>query len=110
MARLAYLTDKPVRVLDPEKQPLRLAVDVGDVDELDLLLVVYEGIDVTVKIITGMQTESELGWVDAGSFTTVGANEAAKLNLTNLLRYVRWEVTSVREATFTIAGIARNWS
>ena len=111
MPQLVYLTDKPVRVTSAQKQELRLAVDVGAVDEMDLLLTVHEGSSVSVKVITGMQIENgDVGWVDVASFTALSATQSEKKNLVNLLRYVRWEVTSSGNATFMLSGMARSWS
>jgi hypothetical protein len=110
MPQLVYVTDKPVRVSAAQKQELRLAVDIGAVDELDVLLTVHEGSSVGVKVITGMQLESETGWVDVVAFTALSATQSEKKNLVNLLRYVRWEVTSSGDATFMLSGMARSWA
>ena len=110
MPQLVYLTDKPVRVTAAQKQNLRLAVDVGAVDEIDLLLTVHEGSSVSVKVITGMQLDDEVGWVDVASFSALSATQSEKKNLVNLLRYIRWEVTSSGNATFMLSGMARSWA
>ena len=110
MPQLVYLTDKPVRVTAAQKQDLRLAVDVGAVDELDLLLTVHEGSSVSVKVITGMQLETDTGWVTLATFSALSATDSEKQNLVNLLRYIRWEVTSSGDATFMLSGMARSWS
>jgi hypothetical protein len=111
MPQLVYLTDKPVRVTAAQTQDLRLAVDVGAVDELDVLLTVLEGTSVSVKLICGMALDDDsLGWVDLVSFSALNATQSEKKNVTGLLRYVRWEVTSSGNATFMLSGMARSWS
>jgi hypothetical protein len=108
-SQLIYLTDEPVRVTGPNvKQDLRLAIDVGAFDQLDLGLVVYEGTDVSLRILTGMQVESDLGWLTADTFALTQQNGGDKMSVTGLLRYVRWELVSSGTATFMIAGIARS--
>jgi len=109
---LIYLTDKPVRIIAAAKQDLRLAVDVGNVDEIDLLLVLYEGTEVDVKVTTGMQLDTDVGWVTLVTFTRLTAVNAEKKHLADMLRYIRWEVTfgsASTIATFMLSGIARTW-
>lgn len=64
-----------------------------------------------VDLLTAMQNRSENGWVVAGSFTSaVTANSAQKLNVTGLLKYVRWRVTTITAGTaitFVIHGMGR---
>jgi hypothetical protein len=114
VADLITLTEDPVRVVATGSgytQDLRLAVDVSAYDELDLVLSVFEAsASVAVKVTTGMQRDAELGWVDVGTFASTGASAAAKANFKNLLRYVRYVVTTATVTTsFTIHGIGRRW-
>ncbi len=92
-------------------QELRLALDVLDYDELDLVLSVFEAsANLTGKVITGMQLDSELGWVDVDTFTAAGASSAPKKNFKNLLRHVRYVITTATVTTsFSISGIGRRW-
>ena len=109
---LIYLTEKPVRITAAGKQDLRLAVDVGNVDEADLLLVLYEGTDVDVKVTTGMQLDTDVGWVTLVTFTRLSAVNSEKKHLVEMLRYIRWEITfggASTNATFMLSGIARTW-
>lgn len=114
MADIIHLTDGTVRHTTSEKQELRLAVDVSAYDELDLLLTVQEdsaGSSISVRILTGMQMETEEGWVTAATFATTAAQGEDAMNVTNLLRYVRYElVTGSTNATFQINGMARRWA
>jgi|RhiMethySRZTD1v2_1073278.scaffolds.fasta_scaffold1239466_1 hypothetical protein len=108
--QLIYLTDKPVRETGPNKrQDLRLSVDLGGASELDLVATIYEGTDVTIRVLTGMHIESDIGWVAAGSdFDLTTAIPSVKQHITGLLRYVRWELVTSGTTTFTIAGMARS--
>lgn len=115
MADIVMVTLKPVRETGPNKrQELRLAVDVSAYDELDFLITCYEstgGSAIVVNLLTGMQLESETGWISAGAFPSTAANAANKANFKNLLRYVRYElVTGSTTATFHINGIGRKWA
>jgi len=113
MADVVTLTQKPVRQT-AGKQELRLAVDVSAYDEIDFLLTCYEstgGSSIVVNLLTGMQIESDTGWVLVAAFPTTAANAANKMNFKNLLRYVRYElVTGSTTATFLINGIGRKWA
>ncbi len=117
MADVIKLTDEAVRIAAAGanvNQDLRLALDVENYDELDLLLVVYEtnGSNIVVTILTGMSNESEAGWVTAGAFAGTNAAGANKLNLTSFLRYIRYQLTTsgTFNASFAIDGMARRWS
>jgi len=118
MADIIHITDEPVRESTgaggTKKQELRLAQQVEGYDALDLLLTVYEdsgGSGISVKLITGMQNETEEGWVDLGTFRTTGAQSASKQSFEGMLRYVRYELmTSSVNATFLIHGVGRRWA
>ncbi len=115
MADVIALVPEPVRMTTSASgftQDLRLALDVSEYDELDLVLCVFEAsVSLTVKIVTGMQCEGELGWVDVDTFASTGASSAARKNFKNLLRYVRYVVTNGAGVTgsFTITGVGRRW-
>jgi hypothetical protein len=110
MADIIELTDKPIRNTAATIQELRLALDVGSYDELDLLLTMYEGTSIVIEVWTGMQTETEEGWVLAGTFTTLSAQGEAKMNVKNFLRFLRWKHVTASTATFLINGIGRRWA
>ena len=108
MGAIIPLMSAPVRVTAATKQELRLAVPVSQYNQLDFLLNIYEGTNVAVKIITGMQTQSEDGWQDLGSFSaTLDATNSEKQSFSNPLAFIRWHVTSSGNATFLITGVAR---
>ena len=113
------LTGNPVRLTAPGKQRLDLSMDVSDYDLADILLQVLTlegtGPNTVVRIITGMQTETEDGWVPAVTFTAVNASNAAEMKLdVHFLRYIRWEVTVLTGAsaviTFAVRGMLRRRS
>ncbi len=108
MAAMIPLMSAPVQVTAATKQDLRLAVNVSQYNQLDLLLNVYQGTDVAVKILTGMQTDSEDGWQELGAFAaTLDAGNSEKKSMTNPLAFIRWQVTSSGTATIFITGVAR---
>lgn len=119
--RRGILVTTPVRITATGAQELRLALDVSAYDVLDLELRVLrlEGTSpsVTVEIQTGMQRESSEGWVTLGTaFPAVATAPKSEVrNLTNLLRYIRWNVTVLSgsgspAATFMIDGVGRGWA
>jgi hypothetical protein len=119
MPQLVYLTDKPVRVTAAQKQDLRLALDVLDFDELDLMLHVQRldgtSPSLSLSLETSMQNESEDGWLTAVTYTSVtSANTAEVKNITQFLRYLRWTATlggsGSPAVTFTIQGMGRRWA
>jgi hypothetical protein len=112
------LTPQPIRLTATGKQFLSQSLDVSLFDQADALLyvVTLEGTSsptATIRLITGMQMDSEDGWVVAASFPTVSAsNTPQKLNVTGLLKYIRWELSGLTGTTpvvtFSISGILRN--
>ncbi len=118
MADEFTLTPQPVRLGTPTSQPLKDALDVSAYDRADVLLWVaaLEGTaspTATVRILTGMQVESENGWVVAGTFTAVTASNVAQaLGLTGLLKYIRWELSTLGgtapSVTFVVSGMLRD--
>lgn len=111
MADILFLTEKPVRnTIQNTLQELRLALPVDMYDELDLLLTMYEGTSVVIELWTGMQRETDEGWVLAGTFATTSAQGETKLNIKNFLAFLRWKVTTTGNATFLINGMGRRWA
>jgi len=99
------LTPQPIRVTNAAKQPLNLALDVSDYDEINalmgLLALVGSSSGVTIRLITGMQVDSEDGWVTLVTFSAQTTANSFDLQnaTTGLLRYIRWEVLSLGGAT-----------
>lgn len=122
MADIFRLTNQPVRVTDTAgsvRQPLTQVVDVTFYDEIDLQLGVLTILGTTpsvvVRILTNMVNDSEDGWVEATAFTAVtSSNMWEKKNITNPLRYIRWEVTlsgtGSPSVLFTLGGLLREWT
>ena len=105
---------QPITVTAVSTQPLSEAVDVSEFDILDLMssVAAMTASTVTIKIITGMQKQSEDGWVTAVEFsaaTVVGSELKTKTN--GFLRYIRWTVTAITggSATFYIRGMGRSY-
>ncbi len=114
MATVIMLTREPVRLTATGAQDLRLAPEVGDFHELDVSYRLLEGASgASLKLETGMSTDSTDGWVDLGSaFTGTAAPYATKQTITNPLRYVRWNVTTLgggSAVTFFIQLIGRTF-
>jgi hypothetical protein len=68
-----------------------------------------------VEIQTGMQLDTEAGWVTLATFPSVTSGPAILLrSLRGMLRYLRWNVTDLGGtspvATFLIDGVARSWA
>jgi hypothetical protein len=117
MADIITLTPQPVRVTATGLQPIYLSLDIGAYDFLDMELGItnLEGTspNVTVELWTGMQTQTDNGWVQLYQFPNQSANNTwLKQNIPNgLLRYLRWNVTALGgtgpAATFFIRGMGR---
>jgi len=117
MADEFTLTGQCVRIVSNKTQPFEQALDVSDYDELDLLLGVvgFEGVNpsVTVSILTGMCNRTDDGWVVLATFDPITQpNVWVPKNIKGLLKYLRWQVTNFagNSATFTLRGMARQWS
>jgi hypothetical protein len=88
-------------------------VQVAGYAALELELQVLEGTDVEVRVVTGMQCDSEEGWVEVDRFVPTSAPVGAAPSVARrkpffpLLRYARWEVLSSTSATFLIHGVGR---
>lgn len=117
MATEFVLTPQTVRLIAPGKQLLTQGLEVTQFDQADFLLYVSSiegtgGPSATIRIITGMQIESEEGWVPAGVFTAAtAANFATRMNVGGLLKYVRWELLTLAgtspAVSFMISGMLR---
>lgn len=101
------LMDRPIHTTDIDIQPLRVAVPVAGYAALDLELQVLEGTDVEVRVLTGMQTDSEEGWIEVDRFVPTSAVRSVRKPFFPLLKYVRWEVLTATAATFYIQGMGR---
>ena len=101
------LMEAPIRVTAADKQPLRLAVDVSAYGVVDLLLTVYEGSNVAVRVLTGTQTQTEDNWIALEGFPALNAGQSSQKTYSGFLKYARWEVTSSGNATFLVRGICR---
>jgi hypothetical protein len=121
MADIITLTQQPIRISATTTQERYLAVDVGPYDLLDLALYcasVESTPNVTIKIITGMQTQTDSdGWVDLVSFTaltsaSVNTSEIKSVS-TGMLRYIRWKATlnsGSGSVTFWLRAMARSYA
>lgn len=120
MANVIMLTAQPIRLTGAVKQELYLASDVGAYDLLDMEAVcTVEGTatNAQLKLITGMQAQTNDGW-----FTP--ASNLANLNGTGVqtvvgslsggfVRYLRWELVALGGAsaiTFFIRGMGRTYA
>jgi len=118
MADLITLTQQPIRVSATTTQERYLAVDVGAYDLIDFSLycpAVEGSPNVTVKLITGMQIQTDTeGWNDLVSFTAITATtQEIKSVSSGLLRYIRWKATlnsGSGAVTFWIRGMGRSYS
>lgn len=117
MATPFRLTPRPIRVTAITKQNLQDSLDVSAYDEIDALCAIdaiASGTGLAIKLITGMQKETEDGWVTllswtAGNLDTLGDCECINAS-TRVLKFIRWEVTGVGGAasiTFDISGMLR---
>ena len=100
-----------MRVTSTTIQALINALDVAAYVKLNLLLgcIEYTGSgSIVVEIWTGMQRESEDGWVQLGAFSAKSTSNTWELkDFAGMLRYVCWKVTAMggTSATFTITGL-----
>jgi hypothetical protein len=120
MADLFVLAPPETRVTGTTEQPLYLAREVLEYDEL-FLKTFFSGCrdsggTLTVVVDTGMHLENTQGWItlytDTFSAVLPGAYANHFLTKGTFLRYLRWRVTSYSvgaSASFWIAGIARRY-
>jgi hypothetical protein len=119
MATPFTLTPQPVRVGAATKQPIFLALDISGYDACDVEAVCQiEGTasGAVLNLITGMQTDTDDGWVTASAFGTISGTgqQVTRVSVSSgLLQFLRWEVASLGGATavtFFVRGIARDGS
>jgi hypothetical protein len=123
MGVLVNITDKPIRVTTVnDVQELRLAKEVLEFDELDLMLFVLsvEGASpsLTLAIETGMEIDSSNGWlvpstpINFAFAAKTAANTQEIKNFKGFGRFVRWKVTAFAGTaiTFTVTGVGRRWA
>jgi hypothetical protein len=121
MATPFTLTQQPIRVTAPGYQPIYLAMDISGFDVLDVELGVVglEGTatpSVTVELWTGMQNQTDDGYVQLVAFANqTTTNVYLKQSIgSGLLRYLRWKVTTLGgtspAATFFIRGMGRSYT
>jgi hypothetical protein len=113
---LIYLTKAPTKIgLAGARQLIQNAVDVSGYQHITLLLEILAltGTTPTAEIVitTGMQLDTEDGWVELGTFGSKNIDGAWKLNMSDALRYIRWEVKALGGTsplvTFLISGVGR---
>jgi hypothetical protein len=111
VAQEFVLTPQPITVTAAQRQLLAQAMEVSDFDSVHALLTAlnFSGTSYTGRIITGMQKETETGWVEAltfGSQTTTGQWAGPSVVL---LKYIRWEISAFNGTTLTffINGMLR---
>jgi hypothetical protein len=116
MSALIYLTQAPTKIgLAGSRQMIQNAVDVSAYRHISLLLEVlaYVGApgNFEVTVITGMQLDTDDGWIELGTFGSQSTDGQWKVDLTDALRYIRWEVKAITGSsptiTFVISGVAR---
>lgn len=118
MATEFNLTPQPIRLSALGKQALDQALDVSDFDSISALVGVMalEGtgpLDATIRLITGMQKDTEDGWVPLLTFNIASSAPFFddKHVQDKLLKYIRWELSGLSgttpAVTFNIQGILR---
>lgn len=98
MAAEFTLRGQAVRVTANIKQALVDALDVSAYDQADMILTRFgvEGTSPsgTPRIIGGMRTETEEGWVVLATGQAMSAAGSQKLAVTRLPKHIRWEMIS----------------
>jgi len=108
----------PRRVTATGAAPFDDILDVGVYYGSMTLLLTLIGVEgatgtpsLEITLETAMEPKGGV-WIALGSFTPLSvANTADKKTFTGLLRFIRWNVTTlnnVAAATFSLTGIARN--
>ncbi len=89
-----------------------IALDVSAYERGVLQLRVYEfigGGSATVRLETSMTNESEDGWEVVATWTAVTSTTVEKILATDMLRYLRWNVSALSGSspsiTFDISGM-----
>lgn len=112
MADILNFTPNAVTVSAAGAASTKQTLDVTGYNDVDLLLMVLKlsaGASITVEVETAMQ--QHIGWVSLGAFAAVTeAGGAEKKRFSGVLRFLRWNVTSLSagaSATFMIEGMIR---
>jgi hypothetical protein len=112
MADILNFTPSAIIVSAVGPATAKQTLDVTGYNDADLVLMVLKlsaSASVTVEVETSMQ--QHIGWVSLGAFTAVtAAGGAEKKRFTGVLRYLRWNVTSLSagaSATFMLEGMIR---
>ena len=108
----------PIRVTATGAAPFDDTLDLGLYFSNLTLLITLLGLEgvgggtTSVELTLETAMDPKGVWVTVDSFASLSlANTATKKTFTNLLRYVRWNVTTlnnVTAATFTLNGIGRS--
>jgi len=108
----------PIRVTATGAAPFDDMLDLGLYFSSLTLLITLLGLEGvgggTTSVVLTLETAMDPKgvWITLGSFTSLTlANSADKKTFTDLLRYVRWNITTlnnVTAATFTLNGVGRN--
>ena len=115
MSALVYLTQGPTKIVQAgSRQLIQNAVDVSAYRHVSLLLEVLAivgGGNYEIVVLTGMQLDTEDGWIELGSWGSKSVDGEWKLDIAEPLRYLRWEVKTLTgttpHVTFVISGVAR---
>lgn len=115
MSALVYLTKGPTKIVTAgSRQLIQNAIDVSAFRHIVLLLEVLAivgGGSYEITVLTGMQLDTEDGWIELGTFGSQTTADSFKVNLADALQYIRWEVKtltgSTPHVTFVISGVAR---
>jgi hypothetical protein len=120
MSDIVMLTAQPIRLTGTATQELYLAVDVSAYDLLDLQAVcTVEGTASSgaIKLISGMQFQTNDGWFEPSSnFAAINGTGVKTVTASvtgGFMRYVRWQLTSLGGAsaiTFFIKGLGRRYA
>src|SRR4051812_43875134 len=103
------LTGGPTSVTATGRQSLAMSVDVSGFDSLDFLLFVQQAsfpqlvnqYGAAIVILTGMQNDTESGWVRLCSFPPIFTPNSSVLRSVSdgILKYIRWSVPVFGAAT-----------
>ncbi len=116
MADEFSLTPQALRATANAKQFLNDALEVAAYDQADMIVTCYgvEGTAPTaiVRIIGGMQKETEDGWVVLATGQAMTSTGSQRLSATGLPKYIRWEIisfggTGTPAVIFGVGGMLR---
>lgn len=120
MATEFHLTARPLLVSGIKSQALTEALDISQFDEIDAVCTICAIVGsgaLSIRLLTGMQRETDVGWVELLAFTSSNLDSVGDADIKNsstkMLKYMRWDVTSLNGATsftFDIGGMLRKRS